>query len=292
MSKSSNEVDRFNAAIALFGNQVTPEFVDRLAAGMIKVIDDLDGNSEGNPNLPKYLHKDLSGINEFYNNLLKTTQQFYNESIGMLNFSDKDFGGGTQTGIALRIKMYGMEVKAAQIETYFNRGLYNRLYLYADIFNASTMNIDVDEYKVSVKSNRNLPVDDEAKLRIAAMLMGLGLDLKHIINYLPNSIVDNMTDKEIEEMLNNGIVEEDGLIVPEGGNIEDKVEVAKLSGIQITSANDIINQVATGIISREAGINQLMVFLGLTKEQAEKVMGKQVKKAIDNKTMDNNVDEL
>jgi A118 family predicted phage portal protein len=56
---------------------------------------------------------------------------------------------------------------------------------------------------------------------------------------------------------------------------DEAVEVAKLSGIQIKSANEIISQVAEGILTRDAGINQLKVFLGLTEEQANQVMGRQ-----------------
>ncbi len=53
------------------------------------------------------------------------------------------------------------------------------------------------------------------------------------------------------------------------------VEAVKLSGIQIESANKIISQVADGTLTREAGINQLMIFLGLNNEQANRVMGAQ-----------------
>ena len=53
-------------------------------------------------------------------------------------------------------------------------------------------------------------------------------------------------------------------------------EAVKLSGIQIESANKIIQQVAAGTLTRDAGINQLKVFLGLTDEQANMVMGKSV----------------
>ena len=56
------------------------------------------------------------------------------------------------------------------------------------------------------------------------------------------------------------------------GGTEAAVEAATLSGIQITSANEIIQKVADGVLTREAAINQLMVFLNLTKEQAESVM--------------------
>jgi len=55
-------------------------------------------------------------------------------------------------------------------------------------------------------------------------------------------------------------------------NVEEAVQVATLSGIQIEAANTIIQSVATGALTREAAINQLVVFLGLARAQAEMVM--------------------
>lgn len=46
-----------------------------------------------------------------------------------------------------------------------------------------------------------------------------------------------------------------------------------LNDIQIASATKIIESVSGGEVPRESGINQLKVFLGLTDEQAEQVMG-------------------
>ena len=210
ISKSINEVDRFNAMVALFGSQVDQNFVKAFEEAKIAIIDNLD-NGENAGNLPRYLEKNLSGVNEFYNSLADRVEKLIIKSIGTPDFTDEAFAGA-QTGIALKLKLVGMEFKAAQIETYFNKGLKNRLYLYADIYNASTKHIEPNDYKINIKANRNLPIDDEAKLRIAAMLMGLGLDLKHIVNYLPNSIIGAMTEQEIEAMM--GVVIEEQEIAP------------------------------------------------------------------------------
>jgi hypothetical protein len=55
-------------------------------------------------------------------------------------------------------------------------------------------------------------------------------------------------------------------------DVEEAVKVATLSGIQIEAANTIIQSVASGALTREAAINQLIVFLGLSRDNAEKVM--------------------
>ena len=43
-----------------------------------------------------------------------------------------------------------------------------------------------------------LPVDDEAKVRIAAMLMGLGVSKETILKFLPSSIIPDAL-KELEK---------------------------------------------------------------------------------------------
>ena len=57
------------------------------------------------------------------------------------------------------------------------------------------------------------------------------------------------------------------------GDIENATDQATLSGIQIEAASKIIEQVSAGTLTREAGINQLMVFLKMTREKSELVMG-------------------
>ena len=268
MSKSSNEVDRFNAAIALFGKDIDKQFIDDFASGIIRAMGNLDDME--NTSLPRYMTKDLGGIDNFYNTLMDRTLDFYNESIGMLNFSKNDFGSGIQSGLALLIKMYGMEIKASNIETYFNRGLVNRLNLYVDIYNASTKKVDIADYQVKVKSNRNLPVDDESRLRIAAMLQGLGVDLKNVLKFLPNSVIENRTDIEIKEMTGGmGIGDEGGVDLDD---IADSgVEAISLNGAQITASQKIAVDVANGLIPRESGI-QLVMALGIPREQAEAIV--------------------
>lgn len=56
-------------------------------------------------------------------------------------------------------------------------------------------------------------------------------------------------------------------------NTEEVLQSLNLNGTQIASATKIIEQVSSGDIPRDSGINQLQIFLGLTKAQAEAAMG-------------------
>lgn len=193
ISKSLNEVDRFNAAITLLGDSVDPEFVRKLSEGLISVIDDL-GDAE-RTDVPRYLEKNFGGVDGFYNNLADRIVRDIHKSANIPDMSDESFAGDA-SGIAIAFKLIGMEFKASQIETYFNQGLVRRLSFYADIYNVSTANIEVGDYKATVKASRNVPMDIKAKAEVAQILANL-VSEETLLKFLPKSIVDDV-EKEME----------------------------------------------------------------------------------------------
>ena len=106
-----------------------------------------------------------------------------------------------------------------------------------------------------------------------------GVSLKTRLAILPKNIIDDVENelKRIKEELPSGTVPFDDDAAEGVITGADTKEGVLLSGIQIRAANDIITLVGKpldqGGITREAGINQLMIFLKMTKEEAEKVMG-------------------
>ena len=272
-SKSMNEVDRFNAAIALFGNRWEKEQVEQFKEGILSVIGGLSEDVD-NTFIPQYMEKNLSGIKDFYSLWIDKQEEWFRKSVGIADFSDDAFAG-QQTGIAILMKLIPMEFRAAQIETYFNQGLNKRLQYYGDVYNASTANVNVDDYTTIIKSKRNIPIDDKTIIENVIKLQGI-LSEQTLLEYIPESIVSDAL-KEIERKKASmpGIDLIGGV---EDTPIEEQaVEAVKLSGIQITAANDIITLVGLplddGGITREAGINQLKIFLGLSDAQANLVMG-------------------
>ena len=275
ISKMKNEVDRFNAAILLLAGMMRPEDKEAWRDGRVAIFDDLDQWEKW----PEFLTKNLQGVETFYNGFLDRAERHFRETIKIPNMQDESFAGN-QSGVAIRYKLIGLEFLVSEIEVYFRQGLEKRFELYKDIINESTLSVNWDEYEQKINWKRNLPVDDKEKVEIAAMLLGLGLTLDKVIRYLPNAIIENMSKDEISEMLNNKMAE-DGMETIDrlGGASEQTVDaelkVAQLSGIQITAANEIIQKVSDGVLTRDAGINQLIVFLGLTRSQANQVMGAQ-----------------
>lgn len=196
LSKSVNEIDRFNALIALFPGKVTKDFVDKLKE--YKIIDEL-GEWE---HWPEYLEKNLSGVNEFYNDLADRLERLFHKSIKIPDFSSETFGSADQSGVARAYKLLGMEFKASMIETYFFRGLKERKQLIDDVIRASSKNLPVDKYKTVITSKRNLPVDKAAAAEIAMKLQGI-VSKKTLLKILPAEWIEDV-EKEMNRLEEEG----------------------------------------------------------------------------------------
>jgi SPP1 family phage portal protein len=195
MSKSLNEIDRFNELIMLIGELVTPEVRAKLTSGQISVIDRIGQGGGDKPVIPSYLQKDLSGAEGFYNKFADRIMADFLKLVSVLDLTD-DALAGNQSGIALQLRLVVMEFKASQIDTYFDKGLIARMGYYGDVFNASTKVIDIGEYKALVDSKRNIPVDLKAHAEIAQMLMGI-ISKETLLRVLPASIVKDV-EKELK----------------------------------------------------------------------------------------------
>ncbi|MCK4821262.1 phage portal protein [bacterium] len=272
LSKSLNEIDRFNAMIMLFGKKVSKELAKKLNDSEISILDEL---GEEVTHWPEYLQKEFGGIKEFYSDLMDRFERLFHKSTKVPDMTSETFAGSDQSGIAIAFKLMGMEFKAAQIQTYFSQGLDRRLQLYSDLFNASTASVDIMDYKAVITAKRNIPIDTKAKAEILQLLTGK-ISMESAIKFLPKELIPD-PEKELELLKGEqpaGTVDFDDETIITG---TDPVEAVKLSGIQIKAANDIITLVGkpldAGGITRDAGLNQLKIFLGLTDAQANQVMG-------------------
>lgn len=270
VSKTQNEVDRYNALITLFPGQVTKKFIEDISEALKPYIDNLDDYEP--EKWPKYLEKNLSGIAEFYDSQSDRLERLFHKTIKVPDMSDKEFAGD-QSGVAIAYKLIGFEFLVSEIEIYFRQGLEARYDFYSDILESSTVEFKKEDYELDIVWNRNLPVDDEMKLRIAAMLKGLGFSMDIINKYLPNSIVDEKFKElqKLEDEENSDIV--NTLAAGEGSPEEVKAQ-AVLAGVNVKNAREIAKDVASGLISRQTGIDQIVTFFGFTVAQAEKIVGK------------------
>lgn len=198
VSNTQNEVDRFAGLTMLFPEKISQTALKKVMEAIQPFFDDLDAIDSDK--WPRYMEKNLAGVYEFYKTQAESLERYFHKTIKIPDMSDKEFAGDA-SGVAIAYKLIGFEFLVSEIEIYFRQGLMDRFDMYKDIIDKSTMTVNWDDYKQEIVWNRNLPVDDEMKVRIASMLQGLGFDFKIIVKYLPNSIVNGMTDEEIKEML-------------------------------------------------------------------------------------------
>ena len=191
ISKSVNEIDRFNALLALFPDSVDADFIRKLEE--YKVVDNL-GDYE---RWPEYLEKSLDKINTFYNDLADRLKKYIHMTMKVPDFSDENFAGN-QSGVAIKYKLMGLEFKAAMIDAYFNAGLKQRNKLINEVLNSGTK--EWDEYTITIDNKRNLPVDEVEKAEIAMKLMGV-VSKETLLKYLPESIVKD-TELELQKLEN------------------------------------------------------------------------------------------
>jgi SPP1 family phage portal protein len=191
LSSSINEVDRFNAVMALFPFNVDAEFVEKL-----KEMNVIDGLADYD-RWPEYLQKDLGAISGFYQNLADRLERLFHKSIKVPDFSDENFAGNS-SGIALAYKLLAMEFTAAQIDAYFDQGVETRFELIAEAINAGARQWPLDDYELIIDNKRNLPVDEATKVQLAQMLLGI-VSEETVLKMLPNSIVPDV-QRELERL--------------------------------------------------------------------------------------------
>jgi len=198
VSKSINEVDRYNALILLLPFLADAGFKQKLID--MKVIDDLAGQGD-NAILPQFLEKNLAGVTDFYKWALEVMNDYYHKSTKVPDFANQNFGTGDESGAAKAYKLLGLEYIAAMIDTYFNQTAYQRKILFDDVINAGTSNLKgkTDYYTIQILCQRNLPVNAKEALEIASLEKGIGISDETVFRGLPRKMLPDV-DKELAMM--------------------------------------------------------------------------------------------
>lgn len=219
VSKSQNEIDRFNALILKFPGKVDADFMEKFET--LKAIDDLDQYDRE----PGYIEKDLTGVTEYTNRHMDRLERLFHKCIHVVDFNNIAAQGGDESGAARAFKLLGMEFLASDIEKVFKKGFYNRTEFFNDIIDASTLKIPYEEYTTVVEMKRNLPVDELNKTNIAIALKGLGVRDETILRILPNTLIKDV-EKEVEAMEKAETERQDAFIkaLEEGSNNQNDQE--------------------------------------------------------------------
>jgi len=199
------------------------------------------------------------------------------------NFSDGDSWGNTISGVSAGYRLLGFLFLCNQTFRIWTEGKRQEIDLinaYASILPGgdavrSSMN------ELDIISNRILPKNVLENAQIAGMLKGLAPN-SDLLKMFPDIVSDpDNAMKELEDQLekeNNrlmgGLSETSGM--GEDENLTPLPENStgqSFNGAQVQAINDIVASVARGDISRDSGINQLIILFGITPEQAERIIG-------------------
>jgi phage gp29-like protein len=147
----------------------------------------------------------------------------------------------------------------------FPRLLFDKLFR-----SAIDLNIGSGNYPTFTTFDESEPKKEfaEADKAISEAARASGQQIKRTKNFYINRF--GYKDDEFE------IVEAAQAVATEtvdSQQIANEIQSLNLNGAQIASAVSIVENVSAGDVPREAGINQLKVFLGLNDQQAQAVMG-------------------
>jgi SPP1 family phage portal protein len=187
ISKSTNEIDRFNAMKLLMPGLVTKEMADKISS--MGIFQNLGDDKKS---WPEYLEKNLGGIETFYNALADRLERLFHKSIKIPDMTAESFAGGAQSGVAIAYKLIGMEFKASQIDTHFDQGINKRIELINDVLETSYTY--VNDIKIKITHKRNLPIDESAKVEQALKLKG-NISDEAYLRMFPRSIVPNVQEE-------------------------------------------------------------------------------------------------
>lgn len=150
-----------------------------------KVIDNLNNDVQSSV---AFLTKNINPA--FINTALDRLERLIYELIGIPNPSDNTFAASS--GVALAYKLVPLEYLATLIETYFTRGLQQRIRLISE--GQYTLNGEKESNEVQISMTRNLPFDLEAISRITMALKGILSD-ETILNLFPSQIVPDVQEE-------------------------------------------------------------------------------------------------
>lgn len=174
-----------------------------------------------------------------------------------LNPTDTKTTNAGLSGYAQRLKAWAMELKAADIEANFSKGLQRRLRLIA---NAKEITGLAPE-QVTIKWDRNIPADLESLMEIAGGLKGLLSD-ETILKLFPADIVPDVKAEldRLAEQASARLPDEtnvDDALIPDDQNAAAEtgdIQATALNGAQIRSLVEVVSSVTRGELPMDSAI--------------------------------------
>lgn len=163
LSDGINNYDSFvDAYLVLYGMQADERDLENMKKHRVLMMD--------NDSKAEYLTKDVS-VSEIQF-LLETVEDKFREVVSCPNFSDESFG--TSSGIAMKMKILGMENRVSGILANMKKALTRIVELLAEV--ERLFNPDLVIEQLAIQFHRNLPVDKQAEATALMAYRGLVSD--------------------------------------------------------------------------------------------------------------------
>jgi SPP1 family phage portal protein len=270
ISGNSNEIDRIVDAILVLGKALPQEAIDHMDEW--KVLQGMRAEDRA-----EYLTKDMSpAFREYVSKLL--IQEIHKHS-HVVDWYNPDTGiSGATSGKALKTRLFDMDVYSKRIEKIYRRGIKKRIRLISSAW-ANMYGEKPEEVEVVFKRTMINDFEDKVQALTNATFLSSQTKVEEAgLNWETEK--ERLSEEALERGLGYGDIDTDGI---EGADLdvvqESDVKAVVLNGAQVTAAKAIANEVAAGELPRESGI-QLVMALGIPREQAEKIVPAEGKKVV------------
>lgn len=258
ISGNSNEIERLVDALLVLGNKVSKEDLDHMDEW--KALQNVKSDMRA-----EYLTKDMSP--QFREYVSKLLIQEIHKHAHVVDWYNPDSGlSGATSGKALLTRMFDMDMYSNRIEKVFREGTEKRLKLIGEI--QSKKGVKVEPVTVNFKRNRMTDVEE----KIVALSQAVFLSAQTKIEEAGFDYEVEKERLEAESITRQGNIDGSGSDGIDLNLIEESgVDAISLNGAQITAAQKIAVDVASGDMPRESGV-QLVMALGIPREQAEAIV--------------------
>lgn len=269
-SDEMNDIDYFSDAYLILknlGGTDDEDIADMKKQRIIYIENDGDA---------RFLTKD--GNNQQTENMKKTLNENIHKFSHTPDLRDENFANNV-SGVAMKFKLWGLEQQTTFKEAAFRKALMKRIKLITTIMNfKKAEGTSFDYTYIQPSFTRSLPQNWDEILKMVQGLQGVISDRK-LLTYIPD--VED-PDYELEQRKldrdNQGFQVDPYQVTDLAltGEEETATATENLNGAQITSLLKIVDSVNNGGLSFESAVTLVTSTLGVTEENARKILNKTI----------------
>ena len=279
LSDNSNEIESFVHALMQISVNIDDDTLHKAQQSGTIIIPQVGSNPVEEP--VKWVTKEINDT--FTEHHLERLEDNIYRFSKTPNMTDETFGNAS--GVSLKFKLHGLETKCA---TYEANVMNAAQYMWRVLCSSwAKKGINADPLQFVMEFHRNFPLDRLSEAQTAQAFIGAGLPKSWVYSQISGiddvDYILELIEQEKSDIL--PLYEDDNNILSDSENIDDgatnselnKVDsgeekIQLLNGAQIQALTGIIKNVSEGLFTREQAINIAVVTLGISRENAEKMI--------------------